>query len=93
MKENIAIIFSAYNLQIINFKMKTSVNYITNDEYYDLIFSKLYLEPEKYYRGNKFCESNIDLRGGGYLVLNSNYFFSRIQQGNYFSQNIKIFQI
>ena len=89
MKENIAIIFSAYNLQIINFKMKTSVNYITNDEYYDLIFSKLYLEPEKYYRDNKFCESNIDLRGGGYLVLNSNYFFFTDSTGKLFFTEYK----
>ena len=89
MKENVALIFSAYNLQIINFKMKTSVNYITNDEYYDLIFSKLYTEPEKYYRGNKFSDLNIDLRGGGYLVLNSNYFFFTDSQGKLFFTEYK----
>ena len=89
LKENTAIIFSAYNLQIINLRMKISVNYITNESYCNLIFSNLYTESEKYHINNKFINSNIDLRSGSYLVLYSNYFFFSDSQGKIFFTEYK----
>ena len=76
-KDNFALIFSAYNLQVLNLKEKTSVNYIMNINYYNLIFSKLYPDTNKYEINNYFIENNInlDLRGGGFLVLNLNNSF------------------
>ena len=93
MKENTAIIFSAYNLQIIYLKKKTSVNYIINDEYYNLIFSKLYSNQQKYILGQKFYEGKMDLRGGGYLVLNSNCLFFSDSQGKIFFADVDISKI
>ena len=89
MNDNTAIIFSAYNLQIINLKMKISMNYITNDDYYKLIFSKLYSEKEKYNIDKKFINSEIDLRGGGFFVLNSDYFFFSDSKGKIFFTEYK----
>jgi len=70
--DNLAIIFSAYNLQIINLKSKTSKNFIMSN-YYNSIFSKLYPDLSKY----EICQindylngdTNLDLRGGGFLVI------------------------
>ena len=82
-KETTAIIFSAYNLQIIDLKKKISINYITNIDYYNLIFSKLYTDNNKYKVICKNFDSN-DLRGGGYLVIDSNDFFFTDSQGKIF---------
>ena len=82
-KESTAIIFSAYNLQIIDLKKKISVNYITNMDYYNLIFSKLYKDNYKYKPICEYIESK-DLRGGGYLVIDSNDFFFTDSQGKIF---------
>ena len=82
-KNNIAVVFSAYNLQFINFKKKKAMNYITNDSYYNLIFSKLYNNPDKYHIG-QLSNQNLDLRGGGYLVLNSDIFYFSDSQGKIF---------
>ena len=93
-KENTAIVFSAYNLQIINLQKKISVNYITNENYYNLVFSKLYTDKDIYNINNKFLNSGIDFRGGGYLVLNSNYFFFGDSKGTLFFIEFKdIFNI
>lgn len=80
--DNIAIIFSAYNLQIINLKQKTSLNYIMNI-YYKTIFSKLYPDSKKYKINDYFIaqNNNIDLRGGGYLVLKNNSFIFSDSKG------------
>ena len=70
--DNLAIVFSAYNLQIINLKLKTSKNFIM-DNYYNIIFSKLYPDLSKYeiYQINDYLneDTNLDLRGGGFLVI------------------------
>ena len=73
--DNTAIIFSAYNLQFINFKNKTSMNFITSENYYNLFFDKIYKEKEKYQISNKIISKNIELRGGGFLVLQEKFFF------------------
>ena len=76
-KENFALVFSAYNIQIIDLKSKTSMNYIMNS-YYSFIFSNLYPDKNKYEINNYFIENNnnLDLRGGGFLVLNNSFIFS-----------------
>ena len=69
--ENIALVFSAYNLQIINIKSKTTINYIMNMSY-DSYFSKIYSDSNIYQKNFYFIENNtnldLDLRGGGFLV-------------------------
>ena len=81
-KDYIAVVFSAYNLQIINLKKKTTINYITNN-YYSFIFTKLYPDSNKYEIDNYFIENNInlDLRGSGFLVLNNNSFIFSDSKG------------
>ena len=81
-----AIVFSAYNIQIINLKSKISTNYIT-DKYYNLIFSKLYPDSNKYQINDSSLEdiinndSNLDFRGGGFLVLNNDSFIFSDSKG------------
>ena len=82
-KENIAIIFSAYNLQIIDLQKKMSLNYIINKDYFNLIFSKLYNDNYKYKTFFNFFESN-DLRSGGYLVIDQNHFLFTDSLGKIF---------
>ena len=80
--DNIAIIFSAYNLQIINLKLKTSINYIL-DNNYSLIFPKLYPDLNKYEINTYFIDNNnfLDLRGSGFLVLNNTSFIFSDSKG------------
>ena len=80
--DNFAVIFTAYNLQIINLKSKTSTNYIMNNQY-NFIFSKLYPDSNKYQINNYFIETenNLDLRGSGFLVLNSASFIFNDSKG------------
>ena len=91
---NTAIIFSAYNLQIINLKTKKSMNYIT-DNYYSLIFSKIYTDFNKYQINNYFFNNNLDLRGSGFLVLNDSSFIFSDSKGKLiytvFDENDDIF--
>ena len=82
-KINTAIIFSAYNLQIIDIHKKMSLNYIINKDYYNLIFSKLYIDNYKYKTFFNFFESN-DLRSGGHLVIDSEHFLFTDSQGKIF---------
>ena len=82
-KINTAIIFSAYNLQIIDIQKKMSLNYIINKDYYNLIFSKLYIDNYKYKTFFNFFESN-DLRSGGHLVIDSEHFLFTDSQGKIF---------
>ena len=80
--ENIAVIFSAYNLQIVNLKQKTCVNYIMNNSY-NFIFTKLYPDSNKYIVDNSFIEdnNNLDLRGSGFLVINRKSFIFSDSKG------------
>ena len=83
--DNLAIIFSAYNLQLINLKLKTSENYIMNN-YYNLTFSKLYPDLNKYKINNHFINNNynLDLRGSGFLVIDNNSFIFSDSKGKIF---------
>ena len=75
-KEKTAIMFSAYNIQIINLKKnKFCMNYLFNEFYHKEIFSKLYIDNNKYQVNTNYINYNIDLRGGGFCVLNYNNFF------------------
>ena len=80
--DNFAIIFSAYNLQIINLKLKTSINYILDNDY-SFIFPKLYPDLNKYEINTYFIENNnfLDLRGSGFLVLNNGSFIFSDSKG------------
>lgn len=70
-KEKTAIMFSAYNIQIVNLKKnKFCTNLIFNEFY----LSKLNQDKDKYQLNTNFMNFNIDLRGGGFLEINSNYF-------------------
>ena len=60
-----------------------SLNYIINKDYYNLIFSKLYIDNYKYKTFFNFFESN-DLRSGGHLVIDSEHFLFTDSQGKIF---------
>ena len=77
---NTVIIFSAYNLQILKLKNKTSVNYILNINYMN-IFSKIYKDFSKFSINQYFINNNLDLRGGGFLVIESNCFIFSDSKG------------
>ena len=78
--DNVAIVFSAYNIQLINFKSKKSTNYILNPNYLS-IFTTLYPDFNKYQINTNCIDKKIDLRGNGFTVLCNNKFLFTSSNG------------